>query len=165
MLRIGTFTRDLRAQGKAKFKDFFFSSQLRKFISSCTFFIVTLFLESRNSGSKIVFPKASCKWPRPLLECAPCLLLFFPSRNLQIQIKTLVWNQIYQEIVWQPSYSSFYLPRQSKDGVHIFSTFVLWSHVPKNVFVGPHTLKIATLDAVLSFSDGSSAQASILKPF
>lgn len=37
--------------------------------------------------------------------------------------------------------------------------------MPKDVIVGLHTLKYATLDAVLSLNDGSIARASVLKIF
>lgn len=42
---------------------------------------------------------------------------------------------------------------------------VVWECAPKNVFVGLKTLKIATLDAVVLFNDGTIARASILKSF
>lgn len=56
-------------------------------------------------------------------------------------------------------------PRQSKDAVHAFSTFVLQRRTPKDVIVGLHTLKVATLDAVLSLNDGSISRASVSKTF
>lgn len=40
---------------------------------------------------------------------------------------------------------------------------VVWERAPKNVFVRLRTLRMATLDAVLSFNDGSIARANVLK--
>lgn len=40
---------------------------------------------------------------------------------------------------------------------------MVWKHAPKNVFVGLKTLKIATLDAVLTFNDGNTARTKVLE--
>lgn len=43
------------------------------------------------------------------------------------------------------------------------SNYVVWECGPRSVFVGLHTLMIAPLDAVLSFSDASVAFANIFE--
>lgn len=42
---------------------------------------------------------------------------------------------------------------------------VVWERAPKNVFLGHQTLKICSLDAVLTFNDGNIARVNVLNYF
>ncbi|CAN7981215.1 unnamed protein product, partial [Ixodes pacificus] len=74
-----------------------------------------------------------------------------------------VLKPIYQQLA-KPELLKKCLHGKTQNANESFNN-VVWERAPKNVFLGLETLKIATMDAVLTFNDGSIARADIFRLF
>lgn len=103
-------------------------------------------------------PDTWCAYNRSLTECKP----FAHKETLPAPVLEAI-KPVYRQLS-QAELLEKCLHGRTQNANESFN-HVVWERAPKNVFVGLQTLKIATMDAVLSFNDGSIARANILKSF
>ena len=85
----------------------------------------------------------------------------FTHKNTIPKVVMLAIKPVFQDLA-HPELLKRCLKDKTQNANESFNN-VVWSRIPKNVFVGMSTLELGVLDAVITFNDGYSGRLQVLE--